>query len=123
MPTLKTTSQDVEAYQARRTGFLDSQLMFKTGFAEHGVLALNYLTQMYYILPAGRHIKLNETKSEEFVDSIDTLRKYLIVYMKRKGEVKDKNYIEFADYAELDNRFDKLVRAYYKILFEVGFSP
>ena len=123
MPQVKTTSQDVEAYQMRRNGFLDTQLMFKSGSAEHGIVALNFLTQMYYILPAGRHIKLDEKKSEEFVNSIDELRNFIVTYIKRKGEVKTKNYIEFADYKDLDNRFDKLVREYYKILFEVGFTP
>jgi hypothetical protein len=120
---MKTTTQDIEAYQIRRDRFLDAQILFKTGFVEHGVLALNYLQQMFYILPAGRYIVKDEKKAQEFVDEIDELRKFMVTYIKKKDAVPNKNYLEFADFNDLDNRFDSVVLRFYKILYEVGFSP
>lgn len=122
-PQIKTTSQDVEAYQVRRDRFLDQQILFKTGFAESGILALNYLQQMFYILPAGRYIKQDEKKAQAFVDRIDSMRIEVMLYIKRKEIKADKNYLEFNDYQHLDNRFDSVVLEFYKILFEVGFTP
>jgi hypothetical protein len=120
---IKTTSQDIEAYQQRRTLFLDCHINFKSGFAEQGILALNYLQQMYYILPAGRHIKLDDgTKSEVFINTLDAMRLDILQYVKRKDASK-KNFLEFQDYQELDNKMDALVRSFFKILFEVGFTP
>lgn len=122
-PLIKTTSQDVEAYQIRRDRFLDAQILFKTGFAESGILALNYLQQMFYILPAGRYIKENKEKAQAFVDRIDDMRIEIMQYIKRKEAKADKNYLEFNDYKLLDNKFDAVVLEFYTILFEVGFTP
>lgn len=121
MVDVKPVSFDFEAYHQRREKFLDAQVAFKSGDAKAGIIALNFLQQMFYILPAGRIFKKDSTKAMAFVNEIDALRKRIFQYIKKKGQLP--TYLGLADFDELDDAFDAVVQKYYEILFDVGLTP
>jgi hypothetical protein len=53
---------------------------------------------------------------------MDSFRKRVIIYGKRKA-VPQTSYLEYADFNDLDNEFDGIVKEFYKIMFKTGFSP
>lgn len=115
-----------ENFKEEQQKFLDAQLRFKSGNIFYGQIAASLLTSMFYILPAGRLIAQNEKKAEEFVDSLDKFRYSLQQYVLARGETElnpEKFFPLNESYMHLDNEFDGLVRQFYKIMFEVGFSP
>jgi len=125
MPRVNTSQQDILAYDKRRDLFLQFQLGFKSGNLNDGIQAINLLTQMYYCLPAARHIQLGDKgmiSHEDFINKMDDFRKKVLQY----GRVKAKpvsSYLEYSDFNELDNEFDGIVKEFYRIMFTTGFSP
>ena len=125
MPRVNTSQQDILAYDKRRDLFLQFQLGFKSGNLNDGIQAINLLTQMYYCLPAARHIQMggkDMMSHEDFINKMDDFRKKVIVYGKRKA-IPQTSYLEYSDFNELDNEFDSIVKEFYKIMFTTGFSP
>jgi hypothetical protein len=115
--------RNFEQEQAR---FLQAQMNFKSGYVFHGTVAASLLTSMFYLIPAARYIAKDEPKATLFVDSLDSFRQDIITFGKLKGVdnlTPEKKFDLNDDYMELDNRFDKLVREFYKIMYETGFSP
>lgn len=116
----------IENFSLEQQRFMEAQLKFKSGFLAYGVVAANLLTSMYYILPAARHIAKGEEASEKFVNELDEFRRACLQYSKRKGydNIRDNdNYFNEKDFIEVDNRFDRIIRKFYKIMFDTGFSP
>ena len=125
--TANTAPTDIAAFDKRRDVFLDAQLQFKTGRIEYGVIAINTMMQMYYILPAARHI-INIEKAEgvashdEFGEMVDAFRKDILKYARSKAQPQT-TYLEYNDFIPLDNKLDAIVKEFYKILSATGFSP
>ena len=113
-------------FKEEQLKFLDAQLKFKMGNLFYGQIAASLLTSMFYILPAGRLIAQDEEKAQIFVNSLDNFRMELYSYASARGE-NDLNHEKFYplndSFMEIDNKFDALVRQFYKIMYEVGFSP
>jgi len=125
LPRINTSQQDILAYDKRRDLFFQFQLAFKSGDLNAGIQAINLLTQMYYCLPAARHIQSqdNEIKThDEFVNMMDEFRKRVLTYGKQKS-IPQTSYLEYSDFNQLDNEFDGIVKEFYKIMFKTGFSP
>ena len=131
---LTNLTYNLEANHILMLKFYEAQAMFKAGYVEAGCLALSILTQCYYILPGGKHISTNEKESEEFINSMDELRRDLLTYARdnsNNGNVRkirttnglELNYLLVYNFSEIDNRFDKIVRQYYIILNRFGFCP
>ena len=113
-------------FKEEQLKFLDAQLKFKMGNLFYGQIAASLLTSMFYILPAGRLISQDEEKAQVFVDALDNFRMELYSYASARGE-NDLNPEKFyplnESFMAIDNKFDALVRQFYKIMYEVGFSP
>lgn len=114
-----------ENFKEEMTKFLEAQLRFKSGNIFYGQVAVSILTSMFYLLPAGRLIAKDEERAKEFVNSMDALRVELQQYaLARDNSITEEKFYPLNEsYMELDNKFDALVRNFYKIMFEVGFSP
>ena len=102
---------------------------FKTGFLFFGPVAANQLKSMFYLLPASRVIaKVVEdktTRHQDFIDALDAFRLKCTHYAaaRQKPLVQGQPFPLVPDYIALDNEYDALVKQFYLMMFEMGFSP
>lgn len=118
----KSTSLDHQEFALRRTRFLDEEILFKTGFGQHGITALNLLLQMYRVFIFKLYLQKDKDKAKKFVDDIDALRKELYVYVKThpKPGAGEPNYLGNDDFKAIDDRFDGIIAEFYEIQIECG---
>ena len=117
-------------FKLEQERFLSAQMQFKSGRLFFGSVAASLLTSMFYILPAGRIIAKDKeektNKASEFVDALDAFRIEVYKFARIRGvdtlsEITQPFPIT-KEYIELDNKFDAMVRKFYMIMFETGFS-
>jgi hypothetical protein len=118
-----TAGAMIDCFKDEMVRFGDATIRFKSGILEFGVLGLGHVQNMYYYLPAARHITDYPEESELFINDIDSLRREMVIYSKRKKPTDGNTYLMFSDYDEIDNRYDAVVRAFFMILYKTGFSP
>jgi len=121
LPRLSTISVDLQAYSDQRKLFLEAYISFRQGYFDSGDKTLNYLISMYYILPATRHISINEKEASEFIASIEAMRAELRHYFETNSSRQNfssRTVITPEIYAKVD----KIVRNFHKIMFECGYS-
>jgi hypothetical protein len=129
-PRTNVSQHLADNFKEEQQRFLASQMQFKSGYLFFGTVATGLLTSMFYILPAGRIIakdKEEGTKiATDFVDRMDAFRLEAYQFGRRKGidSLTASHVFPLTpDYMELDNQFDALVRQFYLIMYETGFSP
>ena len=129
-PRTNVSQHLADNFKLEQERFLQAQMQFKSGYLFFGTVAASLLTSMFYILPAGRIIAKDAeektSKAQDFVDAMDSFRLEAYQFARKKGiDNLTANHVLplTADYIELDNKYDALVRKFYLILFETGFSP
>lgn len=129
-PRTNVSQHLADNFKIEQERFLQAQSQFKAGYLFYGNVAVALITSMFYILPAGRIIakdaKEKTSKAENFVNRMDAFRLEAYQYGKRKGVdnlLPTQQFPLTPDYIELDNKYDALVREFYLIMFETGFSP
>ena len=108
---------------------------FKAGYIFYGNVAANLIKSMFYLLPASRIIAKDEnektSRHQAFIDALDGFRLEVGKYARthndlsgRTGGMSPTNQFPLVpEYMELDNKYDALVRQFYLMMFETGFSP
>lgn len=129
-PRTNVSQHLADNFKVEQERFLQAQMQFKSGYLFFGTVAVSLLTSMFYILPAGRIIAKDEQektgKATEFVDKMDSFRFEVYQFARRKGVDNLTSAQCFPltnDYIALDNKYDALVRQFYLIMYETGFSP
>ena len=127
-PRVNVSQALAENFKLEQERFLQAQMLFKSGKVFYGTIAASLITSMFYILPAARMVAKDEEKKtkecEEFVNALDKFRLEVFRYAARKRIVDQEHIFPLTpDYIELDNKYDALVRRFYLIMYETGFSP
>lgn len=129
-PRTNVAQGNAENFKVEQERFLLAQMQFKSGVLFYGIVAAGLLTSMFYILPAGRQFSKDRQTGTDigqgFVDACDAFRLEVFKYGRKKGIdslTMEQQFPLNADYAELDNQYDALVRQFYLIMYETGFSP
>jgi hypothetical protein len=129
-PRTNVSQHLADNFKEEQQRFLAAQAQFKAGYLFSGNIAASLITSMFYILPAGRIIAKDDeektTKAQDFVDKMDSFRLEAYQYARKKGIdnlMPSQQFPLTQDYLELDNKYDALVRQFYLIMFETGFSP
>lgn len=129
-PRTNVSQHLADNFKLEQERFLQAQMQFKSGYLFFGTVAASLLTSMFYILPAGRIIAKDEaektTKAQDFVNSMDSFRLEAYLFGRKRGIdnlLPTSVFPLTKEYIELDNKYDALVRKFYLIMFETGFSP
>ena len=128
-PRTNVSQAFAENFKVVQEKWLLSDDQFKMGFLFFGSVAANQLKSMFYLLPASRVIAKDiEEKTErhqKFVDALDAFRLKCAQYAQaRRATLTPTLQLPLVpEYVELDNEYDALVRQFYIMMFEFGFSP
>jgi hypothetical protein len=123
LPKISTLQIDLEEYKDQRKFFLQALSLFKQGDINQGTTACGYLASMYYILPATRHVKLNQDDSIEFIDSIDKLSNDIVIFGTGVKPPPNGCWLYYPEYKlNLGNQMDRIVLNFHRIMHDVGFT-
>ena len=129
-PRTNVSQHLADNFKLEQERFLQAQAQFKAGSLFFGSIAASLLTSMFYILPAGRIIAKDKeeqtNKASEFVDALDAFQLEVYRFARLRGvdnlSEATPRFSITKEYIELDNKFDAMVRAFYLIMFETGFT-
>jgi hypothetical protein len=128
-PRTNVSQAFADNFKVVQEKWLQSDDLFKSGMLFYGSVAANQIKNMHYLLPASRVIAddiANKTdKHQEFIDALDAFRLKCSQYaMARQVKLLPQSQFPLVpDYITLDNEYDALVRQFYLMMFEKGFSP
>ena len=125
-PRTNVSQAFMDNFKVEQERFLAAQAQFKAGYLFQGIVAASFITSMFYLLPASRYIVKNEDEAKKYVDDLDAFRLEAFRFARIKGVSNPTPNLQLPlteDYMRLDDKLDALVRKFYKIMFETGFSP
>ena len=121
-PLRTTANEDVVAFQAERTIFLDEERKFKFGKVIYGLPAANSLKSMYMELVYSTHEKQNKTAAEEYVGKLDTLSGDMAKLLNDSGMMNEKQAAVNKKYRERCAELDALYLEFKRIKRDCGFG-
>lgn len=129
IPKLNTLEKDIEDFQKERQKFLEDQERFKAGYVTFGIVALNHLASMYYILLASYHYPLKEKSTispSKYLAAIQALKQKIAQFVKANQDAPTDqigvNLYQHPKFKDIENEFDAVVQDFYIIKSECGLT-